>query len=66
MVDWVRHKATTFDLPNIQADVRDFVAHGTGVDSGSQAHAMIFNLLHLEQPISRVGRESCEILKKTA
>jgi ubiquinone/menaquinone biosynthesis C-methylase UbiE len=52
MVACVRHKAVTFDLPNIQADVRDFVAHGTGVDSGSQAHAMIFNLLHLEQPIS--------------
>ena len=30
MVDCVRHKAVTFDLPNIQADVRDFVAHGTG------------------------------------
>lgn len=52
MVDCVRQKAVTFALPNIQADVRDFVAHGTGVDSGSQAHAMIFNLLHLEQPIS--------------
>tara|TARA_R110002167_G_scaffold51814_9_gene149964 strand:+ start:2051 stop:2629 length:579 start_codon:yes stop_codon:yes gene_type:complete len=52
MVDCVRQKAVTFDLPNIQADVRDFVAHGTGVGSGSQAHAMIFNLLHLEQPIS--------------
>ena len=52
MVDCVRHKAVTFDLPNIQADVRDFVAHGTGVDSGSQAHAMIFNLLHLEQPVA--------------
>ena len=52
MVDMVRQKALTFDLSNIQADVRDFVAHGTGVDSRSQAHAMIFNLLHLEQPVS--------------
>jgi len=52
MVDCVRRKAATFDLPNIQAEVRDFVAQGTGVDAGSQAHAMIFNLLHLEQPVS--------------
>ncbi|WP_304767299.1 class I SAM-dependent methyltransferase [Undibacterium sp.] len=52
MVACVRQKAVTFNLPNIQADVRDFVAQGTGVDSGSQAHAMIFNLLHLEQPVS--------------
>jgi ubiquinone/menaquinone biosynthesis C-methylase UbiE len=52
MVDCVRQKAVTFDLPNIQADVRDFVAQGTGVHSESQAHAMIFNLLHLEHPVA--------------
>lgn len=52
MVDIVRQKAVTFNLPNIQAEVRDFVGHGTGVAPGSQAHAMIFNLLHLEQPVA--------------
>jgi len=63
MVDCVRQKAVTFDLSNVQADVRDFVAHGTGVDSGSQAHAMIFNLLHLEQPISLL-REAYRTLQE--
>lgn len=52
MVDCLRQKAAIFDLSNIQAEVRDFVAHGTGVATGSQAHAMIFNLLHLEHPVS--------------
>lgn len=52
MVDGVRQKAAAFDIANIQAEVRDFVAHGTGVAAASQAHAMIFNLLHLEQPVS--------------
>ncbi|MDO8731525.1 MAG: class I SAM-dependent methyltransferase [Actinomycetota bacterium] len=52
MVEIVRQKAATLNLPNIQAEVRDFVAHGTGVATGSQAHAMIFNLLHLEQPVA--------------
>lgn len=52
MVGCVRQKAVTFDLPNIQVELRDFVAQGTGVDTGSQAHAMIFNLLHLEQPVT--------------
>ncbi|MBA3059620.1 MAG: class I SAM-dependent methyltransferase [Gammaproteobacteria bacterium] len=52
MVGCVRQKALTYDLPNIQADVRDFVANGTGVDAGSQTHAMIFNLLHLEHPVN--------------
>jgi SAM-dependent methyltransferase len=51
MVDCVRQKAVAFELPNIQAEERDFVAHGTGVATASQVHAMIFNLLHLEQPV---------------
>lgn len=51
MVDCVRRKAVACNLSNIQAEVRDFVAHGTGVATGSQVHAMIFNLLHLEQPV---------------
>lgn len=52
MVDCVLKKSASLDLPNIQAEVRDFVRQGTGVVSASQAHAMIFNLLHLEQPVA--------------
>ena len=52
MVEVVRRKAESFVLPNIRAEVRNFVANGTGVEDGSQAHAMIFNLLHLEQPVA--------------
>ncbi len=52
MVDSVRRKAAASNLTNIQVKVRDFAAHGTGVATASQAHAMIFNLLHLEQPVS--------------
>lgn len=52
MIDCVRHKAVAPGLPNIHAEVRDFVAHGSGVDTGSQAHAMIYNLLHLEHPVA--------------
>ncbi len=52
MVEVVRQKAEFFALPNIRAEVRNFVANGTGVEDGTQAHAMIFNLLHLEQPVA--------------
>lgn len=52
MVKVVRRKAEFFALPNIRAEVRNFVANGAGVEDGSQAHAMIFNLLHLEQPVA--------------
>lgn len=51
MVECVRRKAETFKLANIRAEVRDFVAHGTSVKDCSQLHAMILNLLHLEQPV---------------
>ncbi|MDP2694934.1 MAG: class I SAM-dependent methyltransferase [Gallionella sp.] len=62
MVDCVRQKSAALDLPNIQADVRDFVAQGTGVDSESLAHAMIFNLLHLEHPVALL-QEAHRILR---
>ncbi|KZC37772.1 MULTISPECIES: class I SAM-dependent methyltransferase [Rhodanobacter] len=50
MIDVVRGKAASLGLHNIRAELRDFVADGAGVAAGSQAHAMIFNLLHLAQP----------------
>lgn len=52
MVAQVLHLAAAEQQPNIRAEVRDFVAQGTGLAAGSQAHAMIYNLLHLEQPLA--------------
>jgi len=39
-------------LLNVRAEIQDFVSQGSGLDSGTQSHAMIFNLLHLEQPLA--------------
>jgi ubiquinone/menaquinone biosynthesis C-methylase UbiE len=50
MIAVVREKAASLGLHSIRAELRDFVADGTGLDAGSQAQAMIFNLLHLAQP----------------
>ena len=50
MVASVRYKAEVSALPNIDAIVRDFVAQRTGLADGTQAHAMIYNLLHLDNP----------------
>ncbi|MFC5300081.1 class I SAM-dependent methyltransferase [Azospira restricta] len=52
LVEAVRGKAERAGLGNVQACVRDFVADGTGLAGGSQAHAMIYNLLHLEAPLA--------------
>jgi len=51
MVDRVRQQAETQELSNVRAEVRDFVFHGSGLEPGSQDHALIFNLLHLEAPV---------------
>ena len=42
-------------LDNVHAEQRDFIVRGTGVDDQSQAHVMIYNLLHLEDPLSLLG-----------
>lgn len=52
MVAFVRQKAEAEGVGNIRPAVRDFVADGTGLEDSSQQHAMIFNLLHLENPVA--------------
>lgn len=52
MVKRLRSKAEESHLINIRAQLRDFVADGTGLETASQSHAMIFNLLHLEHPVA--------------
>lgn len=62
MVETVARKAEKARLVNIRVGLRDFVADGTGVESGSQSHAMIFNLLHLEEPVALL-REALRVLE---
>lgn len=52
MVMRVREKALQLGLPNVHAVLRDFVGEGTGLKAGSQAYALVFNLLHLERPVA--------------
>jgi SAM-dependent methyltransferase len=50
MVALVESKAKAARITNIRASLRDFVTNGTGLSDGSAAYAMLFNLLHAEQP----------------
>ena len=52
LIQLLRQRAKEHSLTNVRAEVRDFVANGTGLESGTQSHAMIFNLLHLENPVA--------------
>lgn len=38
-------------LSNVSARVRDFIAEGSGMPDGQAGYAILFNILHLEQPI---------------
>lgn len=62
MVDCVRGKAEELGLDNVRCELRDFIAEGTGLGDGTQSHAMIFNLLHLERPVALL-KEAHRVLR---
>lgn len=62
MIARVQGKAAIAGLANVHAVLRDFVAGGTGLAAETQQHAMIFNLLHLEQPVALL-REAHRVLR---
>jgi SAM-dependent methyltransferase len=62
LIERLQVKAKREVVSNIVAEVRDFVANGTGLGSGSQSHAMIYNLLHIENPDGLI-REAHRILR---
>jgi predicted methyltransferase len=62
LVTRVRRRAQEFGLSNIRVEVRDFVAQGTGLPRRSIDHAMLYNLLHIEEPV-RLLKEAFCILK---
>jgi SAM-dependent methyltransferase len=63
MVEATKAEAVKSGIKNMEAIVRDFMAEGTGLESESVDYAMIFNILHLEDPVSLL-REANRILRK--
>lgn len=62
LVTLVQQKALQLGLTNVRAEVRDFVMQGTGLPQQSADHVMIYNLLHIEEPV-RLLAEAYRILK---
>lgn len=52
LVALVRCKAAETGFANIRAERCDFATAGTSLSDGSQSHAMIYNLLHIEHPVT--------------
>jgi SAM-dependent methyltransferase len=62
MVDVVRQKCAGAGIDNVQAAVRDFVAEGTGLSDNTMAAALLFNILHHEEPLALMN-EAHRVLK---
>ncbi|GMV95501.1 MAG: hypothetical protein AMXMBFR82_52790 [Candidatus Hydrogenedentota bacterium] len=61
MVAECGRRAAAEGVHNAQFYQRDFVADGTGLDAGSVDYAMLFNILHAEEPLVLL-REARRIL----
>ena len=51
MVSATTAKAESAGLTNVVASVRDFVGDGCGVPDGGAGYAMLFNILHIDNPV---------------
>lgn len=62
MVACVTRETARLSLDNIVAEERDFMQDGTGLPDSSVAHVMVFNILHIEEPLVLL-REARRILR---
>ena len=61
MVAATARNAEAAGLSNVTAVVRDFEADGCGLPLGRAGYIMLFNILHLEDPV-KLLREACHTL----
>lgn len=62
MVEITRRKAEARGLRNVEVCRRDFLAEGTGLPPQSADYAMLFNILHAEEP-ERLTQEAYRVLR---
>ena len=62
MVAATAARASRAGLKNIRVEQRDFVADGCGLEPQSSSFAMLFNILHIEDPVGLL-RESYRVLR---
>lgn len=52
MVEATRARLRQAGLDNVSVNERDFVADGCGLADGSVDYAMLFNILHIDEPVA--------------
>lgn len=63
MIETVRAKGLEAGAANVRAEVRDFVASGTGLPGHSIDATLLFNILRHEEPLALIG-EAWRILRR--
>lgn len=61
MVAATARKAAFANVSNVVAEVRDFVVKGAGISDGQAGYAMLFNILHIQDPVGLL-RETSRVL----
>lgn len=62
MVENVRQKCREASITNVEMTLRDFVSMGTGLAENSMDAALLFNILHHEEPVALM-KEALRVLK---
>ena len=62
MINATATRAASLGVGNVKAIERDFVAEGTGLPDASTDYALLFNILHAEDPIGLL-REAWRVLR---
>lgn len=63
MIESVREKCGQEEIRNVQLAQRDFVGEGTGIPDSSMDAALLFNILHHEEPVALL-KEAYRVLKQ--
>ena len=61
MTEATKGRAAKAGANNVVVEERDFLAHGCGRPDGSAGYAMLFNILHVEEPVALL-REAFRVL----
>jgi len=62
LIALLREETVRNGLANVSVQERDFVASGTGLPDASVDHAMVYNILHIEDPVALL-REAFRVVK---
>ncbi len=63
MIDLLQHKSVLLNIENIELNLCDFIADGSGLPDHSMNYVMLFNILHHTHPEQILG-ETFRILKQ--